>query len=111
MVNFDEANCPCEGANLSKFVQPVILAILKKGDVKGYSIIKECENYITFSQAPDAAGIYRMLRTMEERALVEKRGTGEYHITKEGLSCLKSWKWTLLSYARQINQLVEELDV
>jgi hypothetical protein len=63
----DEPTCACRGANLSKFIQPVILAILKKGPSKGYGIIQGTTDYATFDKTPDATGLYRMLRQMEER--------------------------------------------
>ena len=106
----DEPTCACRGANLDKFIQPVILSILKRHDAKGYGILQEAADYVTFHKAPDATGVYRMLRTMENRGLIEKLKTDEYRITTEGKLCLKTWKWTLLEYADTIKELVGELD-
>ncbi len=106
----DEPTCACRGANLSKFIQPVILSILKKQDAKGYTIMQEATQYATFSKAPDATGLYRTLHMMEHKGLIEQLDTDEYHITAEGRLCLKTWKWTLRDYADTIRQLTDELD-
>lgn len=106
----DEPTCACRGANLSKFIQPVILAILKKGPSKGYGIIHGATDYATFDKPPDATGLYRTLRQMEEKGLIEKLDTDEYQITAEGRICLKTWKWTLREYADNIRALADEID-
>ena len=33
-------NCPCSGANLPRFVQPVILAVLSSGPLHGYLVVR-----------------------------------------------------------------------
>jgi len=106
----DEPTCACKGANLSKFIQPVILSILKKHDAKGYGIIREATDFVTFDKAPDATGLYRTLRMMEGKGLIEQLDTDEYRITAEGRLCLKTWKWTLREYADTVRQLADELD-
>ena len=39
-------NCPCSGANLPRFVQPVILAVLSSGPLHGYLVVQpDVEEY------------------------------------------------------------------
>ena len=56
-------NCPCSGANLPRFVQPVILAVLSSGPLHGYLVVQRlAETSLFRKQPPDATGVYRMLR-------------------------------------------------
>ena len=36
-------NCPCSGANLPRFVQPVILAVLSSGPLHGYLVVQRLD--------------------------------------------------------------------
>ena len=62
---------------------------------------------------PDATGVYRYLRLMEERELLEQfeEREGEnkykkkYRITENGKECLENWKGTLTAYANDIHQV------
>lgn len=112
--------CSCAGANLDKFVQPVILSVLSKGADTGYGIMKHMSAYATMhGSAPDPTGIYRMLHSMEERGLIaaaEERAANDrklirvYRITEQGQSCLSHWKSTLLNYSRQLQHLTLQLN-
>lgn len=111
--------CPCQGYNLDKFIQPIILLILNERDVSGYGIIKHMQDYSMFRLgSPDATGVYRHLRAMEERGhillLEEENEQGvrkkRYHITEEGRECLYAWKQTLLAYRIAVDDLIGEMD-
>ena len=65
-------NCPCSGANLPRFVQPVILAVLSSGPLHGYLVVQRlAETSLFRKQPPDATGVYRMLRNMEQEGVLE----------------------------------------
>lgn len=50
-------NCPCSGANLPRFVQPVILAVLSSGPLHGYLVVQRlAETSLFRKQPPDATG-------------------------------------------------------
>lgn len=104
--------CACRGANLGKFVQPIILSILSKENCNGYQLIKKMENYSTFiDNKPDPTGIYRYLKAMVEKGLVIKIGEDEvYSVSPLGKECLNNWKLTLKDYCESINNLLNQLD-
>lgn len=109
-------DCPCAGRNLDKLVQPAILAVLASEDAHGYIIVQRLTEMPMFhGQKPDATGVYRYLRQMEERELVaSKWDTSEtgpakriYGITEEGRSCLARWMETLSTYHDALGELLE----
>ena len=108
-------NCPCNGGNLDRFLQPIILSIVTKQPGNGYSIAKSIAAYSTFEgRGPDLAGVYRYLKIMAAKGLLEKQPdeSGEkelYSITLRGRQCLNQWLVTLHEYTIQINRLMAEL--
>lgn len=105
--------CACQGANLGKFTQPIILSIVKQGGVTGYRIIKQMQGYAMFCGSnPDPTGIYRYLKSMEEKNLILNVSQTEdscYEITDHGLWCLENWKKTISQYTASLQQLLQEL--
>ena len=67
---------------------------------------------------PDATGVYRYLRIMEQRGLLEQFESREaknkynmkYCITKAGRECLSNWKVTLTAYAEAIGELIGRME-
>lgn len=111
--------CACKGGNLDRFIQPMILLILMDEPDTGYGIFKKVGEFSMFrEEKPDATGIYRYLRIMEERGLLEQYEHKEaenkykmkYRITGEGKECLVHWKGTLTRYAESIKELVEQME-
>ncbi|MBR0597596.1 PadR family transcriptional regulator [Sinanaerobacter chloroacetimidivorans] len=109
--------CSCKGNNLEKFLQPSILSLLATQNLHGYSIIQELENKSSLKNEKfDNAGIYRTLKALEERQLVDSEwnveGAGAakkiYKITEEGKSCLSNWVKTLEDYQKTIALIVED---
>ena len=99
-------NCPCSGANLPRFVQPVILAVLSSGPLHGYLVVQRlAETSLFRKQPPDATGVYRMLRNMEQEGVLESDWELEnsgparkrYTLTEKGGHCLDQWMRTLTS--------------
>lgn len=110
--------CACRGSNLDKLIQPVILLILREGNDMGYGIIKKMEQYAMFQNGtPDATGVYRQLRLMEEKgniAVVEQEEAPQgvkklYCITEAGKQCLENWKSTLEAYEAAVREIREKI--
>ena len=117
MINM--SNCPCTGINLDKFLQPAILMILLRGALHGYILIEDIAQTPMFQGVrPDASGVYRYLKLMEERELINSSWSIEdtgpakriYQITDKGYQCLLEWKNTLEEYRDNIAQLVEKIE-
>jgi len=113
------SGCACQGANIEKFIQPVILSILKKETLTGYGVVKKMQDYSMFRfEQPDIAGVYKYLKNMEAKGYLEqtkvqnneKTAHAGLHITEAGAGCLESWKQTLRVYQLSITDLVRELD-
>ena len=64
-----DMDCPCQGKNLDKLLQPLILCILAEGgDMHGFAILKEIGKVPRFSdKIPDATGVYRYLKKWKAR--------------------------------------------
>ena len=108
--------CACCGGNLDRFLQPIILSILAGGPKTGYAIVKEIARYSTFrGRGPDPTGVYRYLKIMLLKGMLEKPGSEEngekslFTITESGASCLTKWQETLEEYSRQIDVLRTEI--
>jgi len=111
----DKVKCSCNGSNLDKLLQPKILILLAKHNLHGYLIIQKLENKNLFhGEKADSTGIYRTLKTLEEKSLVESEwdvggaGTAKkiYKITIEGKKCLANWIHTLEDYKKSIEAII-----
>lgn len=112
------SNCPCAGASLPRFLQPVILAILLSGPMHGYRLMQRLRQNRFFQDCPpDITGVYRMLKNMEqEGSLIGTRDAGEsgpsrcrYAITDRGTQCLRQWERTLQEHQQFIQDLRDYL--
>jgi len=101
-------------------VRPAILAVLaKSGDwIHGYFIVQNLQKMKMFRHKPaDLAGIYKLLRAMEEEGLIKSRwntpraglAKRDLRLTAEGHDCLKLWLKTLKSYRTSIDELIDEI--
>ena len=117
MFDFDQ--CACAGNNLDKLVQPTILLFLAEQDLHGYALIQKLMDSPMFKgEKPDPTGIYRFLRSMEDRQLVvstwDLTASGPakkvYTITANGMECLQRWTSTLRDYLASIETLVTVAD-
>lgn len=115
----DMKKCSCTGNNLDKLIQPTLLTMLAKEEegMHGYKIMEQLGSKSLFSQKiPDSTGVYRTLRTLEERNLVisqwDVSGTGPakkiYKLTNEGRKCLEQWVDTLKQYKENIEIILKE---
>jgi len=107
-------HCPCSGCNLERLIAPSILACLAGGDLHGYQIVQRLGDMpMQRGEMPDSAGVYRQLRMMESKGLLEARweagksGPAKrlYHLTACGRDCMKRWVDTLGEYHLAVGRL------
>lgn len=108
-------DCPCNGTNLEKLIQPAILALLTIEELHGYSIVHKLqETAMLHCKKPDPSGVYRYLKQMEEKGLVtavwDVSNSGpakrQFKITADGVECLKTWINTLEDYHRSLGSFL-----
>lgn len=100
---------PCEGGNLDRMLQPALLTTLAASNgLHGYELDRQLRaSPMMQGRKPDLAGVYRLLKRMEERGLVTsdwdmtEAGPPKriYVITDAGLDCLGRWVRTLREYS------------
>lgn len=110
--------CACTGKNLVRLVRPAILTVLADENLHGYRILERLAGMTMFhGQPPDPAGIYRVLRSMEQEGLVrcawDLQGSGparrQYSLAARGRSCLEQWLGTLEDYLASVGELVGDI--
>lgn len=110
--------CSCKGNNLDKFTQPNILSLLMNEDLHGYVIIQKLQDKQFFKEEQlDKTGIYRMLKSLEDRGIIKSvwdvEGSGNakkvYAITDSGRDCFANWIMTLENYYTDIGIMIGEL--
>ncbi|TJX15672.1 PadR family transcriptional regulator [Tissierella creatinini] len=111
--------CSCKGYNLDKLLQPNILIILAEQNMHGYMLIQELERRNIFEEEKaDNTGVYRTLRTLEDRELVafewvlDEAGPAKknYMITDKGFECLKNWISSLQVYKKKIDKIIKDAE-
>lgn len=118
-----EMDCPCQGKNLDKLLQPLILSILAQGgEMHGFGLLKELGKVPRFHEKiPDATGVYRYLKKMESSGLLDSRWELDEHdnsekpkrifsITPKGRGCLANWSLALTDYQKYIGELIEKIN-
>lgn len=114
----DLADCPCSGKNLARLVQPAILAVLARESLHGYRILERLGAEAMFrDQPPDPAGVYRILKSMEQEGLVtcawDLTSSGparrQYAMTDKGRACLEKWLMTITKYQASIAVLRDSI--
>lgn len=109
------AACACSGANLPKLVQPSILAALAKEPLHGYALAQRlASGGAHLGAPPDHSGIYRLLRSMEQRGLLTSKlaesesgpARREYALTARGRACLARWIESLSRYRDTIGAVL-----
>ena len=95
-----EHPCTCAMGNLYRFVEPVLLFLLrKKGQSYGYELAKDLREYALTDAEVEVAALYRTLRTLEQNDCVtshwDVEGTGParrlYRLTARGEEHLGEW--------------------
>ena len=109
-------DCPCGGRTLDRLIQPAILIVLAAGPLHGYRLAEKIGELTVFRGGhPDASGVYRYLKTMETKGLVESSwvlseagpAKRSYRITGDGERCLRKWIATLEAYRDGISGLLK----
>lgn len=112
----DLKECSELGKSLSRLSQPTILTLLAQADepLHGYSIVQKAAHSPMFGgKKPDATGVYRALKRMEEAGLVSSEwatpaeGSAKrmFSLTDKGLKCLRRWIDALACYELTIEEL------
>lgn len=108
--------CAELGKSLNRLSQPTILTILARSTepLHGYVIVQQAADSPMFGGSkPDATGIYRTLKRMEESELIsshwETPETGSakrmFQLTDKGRRCLRRWIDSLACYQLTLEEL------
>ena len=111
-----DCSCPCTGKTLTKFLNPAVLGTIAKakGGLHGYAISASLnESGLFLSQPPDATGLYRLLKSMEDEGLLKSKldtpakGLPKrvFLITSSGRKCVANWRVTLHEYRSSIERI------
>jgi len=112
-------DCACTGSTLGKLLKPAVMALLSRQPLHGYRIVHQLgEMKMMKGQSPDPAGVYRLLKSLEEDGLVESAweagGAGpnkrEFKLTADGRGCLTRWKVTLREYSEGLGDLLATME-
>ena len=112
----DLKECAELGKSLNRLSQPTILTLLAANDkpMHGYIIVQQAAHSPMFGgKKPDATGIYRALKRMEEAELVTsewetpEEGSAKrlFTLTDKGRHCLRRWIDALACYEVTIEEL------
>lgn len=103
--------------NLSRFVEPVLLFLLKKkGRCYGYDLAREIRTYAFTDAEIETAALYRSLRQLEENGCVtsswdvEDSGPARrfYAFTARGEEHLEEWIAVLEHMSQSMTRLIQE---
>jgi PadR family transcriptional regulator len=107
--------CTCAMGNLYRFVEPVVLLLLKKkGRSYGYDLAHELRAHALTDAAIERAALYRTLRNLELNGNVvsewETDNSGParrvYKLTRQGENHLKEWAAVLDHVAKSMRRFV-----
>jgi len=107
--------CTCAMGNLYRFVEPLLLFLLKKsGQSHGYELAAELPRHAMTDSAIELAALYRTLRQLEENGCVtsewEAEGSGParrvYALTARGEEHLEEWIVVLGHLAQSMTRFV-----
>lgn len=112
----DLQECIELGKSLNRLSQPTILTLLAQAQepMHGYIIVQKAAHSPMFGgKKPDATGIYRALKRMEEAGLVSSEwsmpeaGSAKrmFTLTDKGYRCLRRWIDALACYELTIEEL------
>jgi PadR family transcriptional regulator, regulatory protein PadR len=95
--------CTCAMGNVSRFIEPVVLRILKERKSSyGYEIAECVSLYALTDATIEGAALYRTLRALEANGYVSstwEAGSGparrRYSLTRMGLVHLREWAYLL----------------
>ncbi len=109
--------CTCAMGNLYRFVEPVVLLMLKKkGRSYGYDLSTDIAEFALTDADIERAALYRTLRQLETNGNVtshwEMEDSGParrvYRLTPEGEKHLDEWATVLDHVSRSMSRFVKE---
>ena len=110
-------SCSCAMGNLYRFVEPLILYLLKtKGSIHGYELIDALNHHALTDSVIEPGALYRNLRRLEVNGHVESAwdttGSGPakrlYVLTPKGEEHFREWVDVLSRLADSMHSFVEE---
>ena len=108
--------CTCAMGNLYRFVEPVVLLLLKKkGRSYGYDLGNEFQAHALTDAAIERAALYRTLRTLEVNGNVASEWETDqggparrvYKLTQQGEDHLQEWAAVLDHVAKSMLRFVK----
>ncbi|HEV2398869.1 MAG TPA: helix-turn-helix transcriptional regulator [Candidatus Sulfotelmatobacter sp.] len=109
--------CTCAMGHLYRFVEPVLLLVLKeKGNSYGYDLLGSLAEHAFTDGEIEKAVLYRTLRRLEHNGyIVSNWDTGApgparrvYSLTKDGEMHLQEWAQVLSKVANSMNRFVRK---
>ena len=113
----DEYPCTCAMGNLYRFVEPVVLLLLrKKGHSYGYDLAADIPDYAFTDAEIERAALYRTLRQLEAAGNVRSSWDTDtngparrvYRLTAKGEQHLREWATVLEDVSRAMKRYVKE---
>ncbi|MDF2628031.1 MAG: PadR family transcriptional regulator [Symbiobacteriaceae bacterium] len=110
--------CTCSLGNLYRFVEPVLLYLLKsKGSAHGYELMTALAAHSLTDATTDSAVTYRTLRQLELAGMVastwDLSGTGparrRYQLTEAGEERLRLWVQMLEQLSGSMTRFVDQV--
>ena len=112
-----EYPCTCAMGNLYRFVEPVVLLLLKKkGHSYGYDLSGDLDKHSLTDAEIERAALYRTLRALEKNGNVSSEWQMEtsgparrvYRLTPKGERHLQEWATVLEHVSRSMARFVKE---
>ncbi|MFZ0961647.1 MAG: helix-turn-helix transcriptional regulator [Terriglobia bacterium] len=109
--------CTCAMGNLSRFVEPVLLFLLRqKGRAHGYELATEVRKHALTDSEIEVSALYRTLRQLEQNDCVSSawdvEGSGParrlYELTPRGEEHLDEWIIVLSHISESMSRFVRE---
>lgn len=109
--------CTCAMGNLYRFVEPVVLLLLKKkGRSYGYDLSSDLQDHALTDAEIERAALYRTLRQLEENGNVksewetDKAGPARrvYRLTAKGERHLEEWATVLDHVSKSMARFVQD---
>ena len=113
----NEHPCTCAMGNLYRFVEPVLLFLMKKkGHSYGYELASDVRKYALTDAEIEVSALYKTLRQLEENSCVTSKwdvdGSGParrlYALTTRGEQHLEEWVTVLGHMSNSMTRFVRE---
>ena len=114
----DTRPCTCAMGKLYRFVEPLVLYLLKlKGSAYGYELLGEINKHALTDATIERGALYRTLRTLEVNGNVRSdwdvSGSGparrRYELTQEGEIHLDEWAEVMGNMADAMSHFVDSV--